>query len=272
MSGDRNPTGKPSIKPSMPEDIAAQAGLPRADDLGHSLHDIGKRVGREPETGLHAARDETAALSEARHSSETAARRASAAASGFGREAGDEAADAARSARERFRSSAADTRERASDAYDDVRSWASDRYDTQRRRAVDLADRGSQRLRDGRDAAGDFVSDNPLLVGVVGIAAGLLLGALLPRTRQESEALGPYADQLRDEGLRYARDVTRQGRAFVERALDPDNLDAAAQRASGDEGGRDGEHRSGQGGGQGGGQGNAQRSGYEGSERTAHRL
>jgi hypothetical protein len=74
------------------------------------------------------------------------------------------------------------------------------------------------------------VDDNPLLVGVVGVAAGLLLGALLPRTRQEDRNIGPWADEMRDQGLRYAREVTNIGREFVQTALDPDNLNAAARK------------------------------------------
>lgn len=245
MSGDKNAAGKPSL----PDDIASEAGLPRAEDIGHTLHDIDERARRDAKAGLRSARDETnAALGETRQSAETAAHEATEAASDLR----DDASDAAQSVRDRVHASAADARDRADDAYDDVRSWASDRYDMQRVRAADLADRGHRRLRESRTTAEDFVSENPLLVGVVGLAAGLLLGALLPRTRHENEALGPYADELRDQGLRYARDVTQQGRAFVERALDPDNLDAAVERANDPKSGRQG--------------------GYEGPERTAHRL
>ncbi|WP_331312151.1 hypothetical protein [Methylobacterium oryzae] len=50
----------------------------------------------------------------------------------------------------------------------------------------DLTNQGIEGLHRGRTAVERFVDDNPLLVGVVGVAAGLLLGALLPRTRQAS--------------------------------------------------------------------------------------
>lgn len=139
-------------------------------------------------------------------------------------------ADAAGTARDQARDTVRRVRERTTETVDDVRDWAADRYDAQSRRAAALAERGYGRLRQGRTATEDFVTENPLLVGVVGLAAGLLLGALLPRTRQEDRALGPWADEARDQGLRYARDLTQRGRAFVETALDPDNLDAAARR------------------------------------------
>lgn len=232
MSADKKATGGPSL----PEEIGSEAGLPRVEDLGHALHDVGERVADNAEL-LH-------------DSARRAAHEAIDDATEAGHDARERLDETAESVRDRVRASAADARERAHDAYDDVRSWASDRYEHQRARAEQFADRNLRRYRETRNAAEDFVVENPLLVGVVGLAAGLLLGALLPRTRQEDETFGPYADEFRDQGLRYARDVTQQGRAFVERALDPDALDEAVERA--------GAH---------GGQGI-----YEGAERKAHRL
>ncbi|MDQ4136203.1 MAG: hypothetical protein M3158_08480, partial [Pseudomonadota bacterium] len=58
-----------------------------------------------------------------------------------------------------------------------------------------------------------------LMVGVMGLAAGLVIGALLPRTRQEDRAFGRWADEVRQQGMRYARDATQRGREYVEEAL-----------------------------------------------------
>ena len=237
---------------SIPDDVTAKAGLPRAEGIEPSLH-----AGPGPNAG---AQDGALAAARARlgdgpagepqappvvETAETAAREAANAEAKLGARV----SEAAGAARDRLGESVERARGRATDAYDDVRSWAADRYDAQSRRAAALADRGYGRLREGRTATEAFVSDNPLLVGVVGLAAGLLLGALLPRTRREDEAIGPWADEVRDQGLRYAREMTHRGRAFVETALDPDNLDNAVRRAAEDE-----EHD------------------YEGAERKAHRL
>ncbi|MET0257099.1 MAG: hypothetical protein ABW179_00825 [Methylobacterium sp.] len=227
---------------SLPDDIAARAGLPRQEGVSHTLHDVGDRAGREARDTLSSARGVRDDLGE---TAETGVRDAANTASDIkGR-----VADAAGEARGRVEETVDRVRGQAADAYDDVRSWAAGHYDDKTRRAADLADRGYVRLRDGRTATEAFVSDNPLLVGVVGVAAGLLLGALLPRTRREDEALGPWADEVRGQGLRYAREMTHRGREYVEAALDPDNLDATARRT----GARDND-------------------GYEGPERTAHRL
>ncbi|KQP35084.1 hypothetical protein [Methylobacterium sp. Leaf100] len=212
MTHSPNPAPKPGDEiHSLPDDIALRAGMPR----GH-LDEAPSHTGAD-DLRARAGDLRDAALETADHLTNRAA--------GI---AGD--------VRDRVTDTAQDLRARASGAYDDARDWATDARDTGRRRIGDLTERGSERLRDGRSAVGDFVTENPLLVGVVGLAAGLLIGALLPRTRREDETVGPWADEVRDQGLRYARDVTHRGREFVASALDPENLQAAAQRATAPEG------------------------------------
>ena len=254
----QNPSTGPSTSPrtppagapveTLPEHLAAKAGMPRTEGVEHSLHGTSERAsaaGREANARLQQGLHDT--VREASDQASTLRDRAAEQASSLR----DQAADKASELRDRAGETLRSARERAGDTYEEARSWAEDRYDTHRQRAADLADRGAQRLHRGRTATEEFIAENPLLVGVVGLAAGLLLGALLPRTRQEDQALGPYADDLRDQGVRYARDLTQRGRTFVETALDPDNIDAAVQKASGTTPDRD--H-------------------HDAAERTAHRL
>ncbi len=147
------------------------------------------------------------------------------------RSASRDAADFADRTRDRAADLADDVRDRLGDAADGARNWVSGVHQDHMRRIDDAVVRGSHRLDRGRTAVEQFVTENPLLVGVVGVAAGLLLGALLPRTRQEDRNIGPYADEVRDQGLRYAREFTNKGREFVETALDPDNIQNVAQKA-----------------------------------------
>lgn len=157
---------------------------------------------------------------------------------------GDKASDLADRARERISGladdihdrlggRADDLRDRAGVAYDEARGRAGELHRRNMRRLDDLTVQGLDGLRRSRTQVERFVEDNPILVGVVGAAAGLLLGALLPRTRQEDRNLGPYADEVREEGLRYAREMTHRGREFVQSALDPDNLNEAVRKATG---------------------------------------
>jgi len=164
-------------------------------------------------------------------------------------DAADRAADFADRTRDRAADLADDVRDHLGGAADEARNWVSGVHRDHMRRIDDAVVRGSDRLDRGRTAVEQFVTENPLLVGVVGVAAGLLLGALLPRTRQEDRNIGPYADEVRDQGLRYAREFTSRGREFVETALDPDNIQTAAQKA-----------------------GLKTEPTYEGEDRTAHRL
>ncbi|GJD54241.1 hypothetical protein [Methylobacterium dankookense] len=149
-------------------------------------------------------------------------------------EARERVAEHADAIQDRIGEAAEDARGRIRSAYGDARSWAEDTRQSGLRRIDDLTDRSREGLDRGRTAVEQFVNENPLLVGVVGVAAGLLLGALLPRTRQEDRNLGPFADEMRDQGLRYAREFTSRGREFVHNALDPENVNAAARRTAGD--------------------------------------
>lgn len=146
---------------------------------------------------------------------------------------GAQAREQAGAIQDRIGQAADEAGSRIRSAYGDARSYLSEAGEGHLRRIDDLTDRGREGLQRGRNAVEDFVGENPLLVGVVGLAAGLLLGALLPRTRQEDRNLGPYADEVRDQGLRYAREFTNRGREFVQTALDPENVNAAARKATG---------------------------------------
>jgi len=201
---------------SLPDDIALAAGMPRGHQDDRTLDARVGSTADDVRSGATNLRD--MALETADDLTNRAA--------GIAGDVRDRVSETAQTVRDRLAGTAQDLRERAYDV-----------RDTSRRRIEDLGERGSERLRDGRSAVEDFVTENPLLVGVVGLAAGLLIGALLPRTRQEDETVGPWADEVRDQGLRYARDVTHRGREFVASALDPENLQAAAQRATAPQGG-----------------------------------
>lgn len=120
--------------------------------------------------------------------------------------------DTLRNAADDVRETVDQARRRAGEAYERASSWAEERYDAYGRRS-------RQSLYGARSSAERFVSENPALVGVMGLAAGLLLGSLLPRTRHEDRAFGHWADEVRDQGLRYAREATQRGREFVEETL-----------------------------------------------------
>jgi ElaB/YqjD/DUF883 family membrane-anchored ribosome-binding protein len=110
----------------------------------------------------------------------------------------------------------------ARDTYERASDWASDTYEGQRRRVRHMGGRSARAFGSARGSMQNYVSENPMVVGLVGLAAGLLLGALLPRTRHENEYFGEWADEVRNQGLRYARDAANRGREYVEEAFSGD--------------------------------------------------
>lgn len=111
----------------------------------------------------------------------------------------------------------------ARDTYERASDWASDTYSQQRRRMNRAGGHSSRAFGNARGGVQSYVSENPMVVGLVGLAAGLLLGALLPRTRRENEMFGEWADEVRNQGLRYARDAASRGREYVEETFSGDD-------------------------------------------------
>ena len=116
-----------------------------------------------------------------------------------------------------------DLRERAGDALGEASEWARDQYERGSRQLNQAREQSLQQFRQARSGIERFVSENPLMVGVVGLAAGLVIGALLPRTRQEDRAFGRWADEVRDQGMRYVREATQRGREYVEETFGNDS-------------------------------------------------
>ena len=76
-------------------------------------------------------------------------------------------------------------RDRAGDVYDSARTAAVDAYDSARERAA-LA----------RARTSDGIDEAPLVALAGGLAVGVLLAALLPRTAQEDKLLGPIGERI----------------------------------------------------------------------------
>jgi hypothetical protein len=59
------------------------------------------------------------------------------------------------------------------------------------------------------------LGENPVLLGALGVAAGAILGSLLPISEQEEAYLGPVADRVHDT----AADLTRQAKEVAHTTL-----------------------------------------------------
>lgn len=120
-----------------------------------------------------------------------------------------------------------DTAQRASEAVGET-------YRTARAKAEETYESAAART-------AETVERNPLAVLAGGLAVGMLIGALLPRTRRETELLGPYGSQITDRARRAATAAREVGHekfdefGFVKDAVGntaKQFLDTARQAAS----------------------------------------
>jgi hypothetical protein len=109
---------------------------------------------------------------------------------------------AAESSREALRSATQSSRETIGQTAESLRDGAS-RAASIAREQVDYARGGVDRL----------LHEQPLLLGALGLAAGALMGALLPTTEQEDRFLGEARDKT-------VKNVADKGRALYETARD----------------------------------------------------
>lgn len=128
----------------------------------------------------------------------------------------DKARQVQEGASETYRKATDYTRE----GYERAANWASDRYDSATETGKKVHKRSTTEFERVRKGAEDLVTHNPVMIGLAGLAAGMLVGALLPRTQRENEAFGRLSDELRDQGKRYALDLVREGKERVVGALD----------------------------------------------------
>ncbi len=89
-------------------------------------------------------------------------------------------------------------RDRAGDAYDSARTAAVDAYDTAREKASVATAKAS-----------DGIDEAPLVALAGGLAVGVLLAALLPRTAREDKLLGPIGERITG-GARNAVDAAKE--------------------------------------------------------------
>lgn len=215
MANGKNESGK------SPTDKQNDAGLGKVS-AGTSVGNIGEA----PMPHAHDTRKDAQGSTQASQNAQLAGGGQSGGQSRGGAQAQSSQRDQGGSMTDDLRQRAGDAYEGASDwardTYERASDWASDAYEGQRRRVHQMGGRSAKAFGSARGGLQNYVSENPMVVGLVGLAAGLLLGALLPRTRQENEFFGEWADEVRNQGMRYARDAASRGRDYVEETFSGD--------------------------------------------------
>ena len=72
------------------------------------------------------------------------------------------------------------------------------------------------------------IAESPVMLGALGLAAGALLGALLPVSDQEEAALGGIASQARDAATRLAQQGLESGKTVAQTVLEEGRASADA--------------------------------------------
>lgn len=112
-----------------------------------------------------------------------------------------------------------------------LKSGASDRMHRMKQGSSDRLHGASSRARDAGSWLSDMAHDNPVAAGALGLAAGALLGSLLPASRAEQRAMGDTRDHLVDR-------ASEMGSEQLDRASDKAQ-EAADKHASDDNDGND---------------------------------
>ena len=81
-------------------------------------------------------------------------------------------------------------------AYDAGRDYTAVAADAARDKANAVIETAKESAASAKARTGDGIDSSPLVALLGGIAAGVLIGALLPRTEREAQALGPVSEKL----------------------------------------------------------------------------
>lgn len=142
----------------------------------------------------------------------------------------------------RIRSEIDDTRDRMSDTVDQlahkadvpgrVKESIADKRDRLKQQMHGTASKVSDATPDGSDVregakqAVGFAEENPLGLALGGVAAGFLLGMLLPSTRIEDEKVGPVADDVKHRAAETGQEALERGKQVAQ-----DTAQAATESA-----------------------------------------
>ncbi|MEK0084440.1 DUF3618 domain-containing protein [Benzoatithermus flavus] len=143
------------------------------------------------------------------------------------RQAAQRAGDMASDMAERVTSTASSMSSRAGDTADRGKAGLRSLYGYGQSAAYGVRDSASYaawRARDVGSRTADYLQDQPLLMGVLGVTVGAILGMLIPPTRYEREMLGSirqdFKEQAREMAGQAGQGVMRAAEAMLDTAHD----------------------------------------------------
>jgi ElaB/YqjD/DUF883 family membrane-anchored ribosome-binding protein len=141
------------------------------------------------------------------------------------------AGDTLAGAKDKVGAALGSAKDTSSAAYSAARDKTGDAYEAAREKAGEAYETAREKASQAKRATSEGIEDNPLAALIGGIAVGVLVGALLPRTKREEEALGPIASRLTDA----ARTAAAAARDAGKQSLDEMGVNAEAARGKVDQ-------------------------------------
>lgn len=86
--------------------------------------------------------------------------------------------------------------------------------------ASGYAGKAGETLHGAGDRLTRLIEDHPLAVGALGIVAGAVIAALLPRSAAEERLVGPAGEQIRDSAASLGREAIDRAHQVAERTVD----------------------------------------------------
>ena len=112
----------------------------------------------------------------------------------------------------------AEVKDRVGEAVGNARGAIGDTFDNVRETASDVAGQAMYRARSATSRGRDVMTDSPLIAGVVGLALGALVGALIPETERENELFGQKRDELKQRATEMAKEGVSQAKDIASAA------------------------------------------------------
>lgn len=131
---------------------------------------------------------------------------------------------------EEFKERASQAKEHAGKKFEDVRRKAKQTAEHVGERTREMAEHTKQRGREIRDKAYDRFYENPLMAGLLSMAAGVIAGALLPRTRTEDRYMGGLRDRAVDTAAASGAEVVSGAARTAEAGIEAGQEEMASQQ------------------------------------------
>ena len=176
-----------------PVDYAAAVANDTASTAGGKLHDVTGKV-RESADAALASAGET--LSAAREKAADVLEAAKERAGSAYEVAKEKTGSVYEAAKEKTGSAYEVAKEKTGSAYEGARTYAASTAEATRDRASAAYSSARDTASTARTRAADGIDESPIAAVIGGIAIGVLLGALLPRSQREVETLAPIGDKL----------------------------------------------------------------------------